>query len=298
MYLESFTLPSPDWEELYRSPETNWEMKRTCYTSYYPFGIFPEKQLTELRFAPVTFLYGGNGSGKTTLLNLIAERLRIRRGTYFNRSNFFADYVAQCSYEAPKFLTAIADASRMITSDDVFDYLLDLRCLNEQVDLRREDLLAEYAEERHASFRMSPLEDYEKLKRNNAAKRLTGSKYVKKHVMQNVREQSNGESAFRFFTEHIKEDALYLLDEPENSLAADLQLQLSQFIADTARFYHCQFIIATHSPFLLAMPHCRIYDLDAVPVTVKPWTELGHVRTYFDFFEQHREAFGVTEVDT
>ncbi len=89
MYLESFTLPSPDWEELYRSPETNWEMKRTCYTSYYPLGFSPEKQLTELRFAPVTFLYGGNGSGKTTLLNLIAERLRIRRGTYFNRSNFF-----------------------------------------------------------------------------------------------------------------------------------------------------------------------------------------------------------------
>ena len=48
------------------------------------------------------------------------------------------------------------------------------------------------------------------------------------------RAQSNGESAFRFFTEHIKEHALYLLDEPENSLAADLQLQLSQFIADTA----------------------------------------------------------------
>ena len=90
--------------------------------------------------------------------------------------------------------------------------------------------------------------------------------------MQNVRAQSNGESAFRFFTEHIKENALYLLDEPENSLAADLQLQLSQFIADTARFYHCQFIIATHSPFLLAMEHCRIYDLDAIPVTVKPWT--------------------------
>ena len=107
----------------------------------------------------------------------------------------------------------------------------------------------------------------------------------------NVRAQSNGESAFRFFTEHIKEHALYLLDEPENSLAADLQLQLSQFIADTARFYHCQFIIATHSPFLLAMEHCRIYDLDTIPVTVKPWTALKHVRTYFEFFEQHREEF-------
>lgn len=291
MHLESFSLPSPAWEENYLAPDVNPEMKRTCYTSYYPFRIFPEKQLTELHFAPVTFLYGGNGSGKTTLLNLIAERLRIKRGTYFNRSSFFADYVAQCGYVAPRFLTPIADASRMITSDDVFDYLLDTRCLNEQVDLRREDLLAEYTEEKYATFRMTSLEDYEKLKRNNEAKRWTGSKYVKKHVMPNVRAQSNGESAFRFFTEHIKEHALYLLDEPENSLAADLQLQLSQFIADTARFYHCQFIIATHSPFLLAMEHCRIYDLDAIPVTVKPWTALKNVRTYFEFFEQHREEF-------
>ena len=102
-------------------------------------------------FAPVTFLYGGNGSGKTTLLNLIAERLRIKRGTYFNRSNFFADFVAQCNYEAPRFLSPIADTSRMITSDDVFDYLLDTRCLNEQVDLRREELLAEYTEEKYAT---------------------------------------------------------------------------------------------------------------------------------------------------
>lgn len=296
MYVDSFTLPSQSWEDHYQNPKANVEMRRTCYTSYYPFGIFPEKQLTELHFAPVTFLYGGNGSGKTTLLNLIAERLCIRRGTYFNRSNFFADYVAQCSYEAPKFLAPIADASRMITSDDVFDYLLDLRCLNEQVDARREDLLAQYVEEKYASFRMSSLEDYEKLKRSNEAKRWTGSKYVKKHVMQNVREQSNGESAFGFFTEHIRENALYLLDEPENSLAADLQLDLCQFIADAARFYHCQFIIATHSPFLLAMPHCRIYDLDTVPVTVKPWTALRHVRTYFDFFEQHRQEFGAAEV--
>ena len=291
MYLESFSLPSPAWEENYLAPDVNPEMKRTCYTSYYPFRIFPEKQLTELYFAPVTFLYGGNGSGKTTLLNLIAERLRIKRGTYFNRSNFFADFVAQCDYEAPRFLSPIADTSRMITSDDVFDYLLDTRCLNEQVDLRREELLAEYTKEKYATFHMTSLEDYEKLKRNNEAKRWTGSNYVKKHVMQNVRAQSNGESAFRFFTEHIKENALYLLDEPENSLAADLQLQLSQFIADTARFYHCQFIIATHSPFLLAMEHCRIYDLDAIPVTVKPWTALKNVRTYFEFFEQHREEF-------
>ena len=291
MYLDEFSLPSQGWEEIYLSLESNPEMKRTYYTNYYPFRVFPQKRLELLKFEPVTFLYGGNGSGKTTLLNLIAERLQIKRGARFNRSSFYAAYVAQCSFEAPRLTEEIRENSRMITSDDVFDYLLDLRCLNDGVDQRREELLEEYREERYASFRMQSLEDYEKLKRNNDAKRYSGSKYVKKNVMENIPSKSNGESAFGFFTEHIRENALYLLDEPENSLAADLQIELSRFLENSARFYHCQFIIATHSPFLLAMNHCKIYDLDSVPVCARRWTELKHVRTYYEFFKQHRDSF-------
>ncbi len=295
MYLQEFTLPTSTWEEIYLTPDyiNNPAKKanRTCYTNSYPFRIFPQKQLEMLHFEPVTFFYGGNGSGKTTLLNLIAERLLLKRGAKYNRSAFFSDYVAGCRYEAPRFTAEIRENSRMITSDDVFDYLLDLRSINDGVDQKREDLLAEYQEEKYAAFRLKSLDDYEKLKRNNDAKRYSGSQYVKKRVMQNIPSGSNGESAFYFFTEHIRENALYLLDEPENSLAVDLQIELSRFLENAARFYHCQFIIATHSPFLLAMKHCRIYDLDAVPVQPKRWTELTHVRTWYDFFNSHREEF-------
>ena len=84
---------------------------------------------------------------------------------------------------------------------------------------------------------------------------------------------------------------LYLLDEPENSLSAKLQEELAKFIEDSARFYGCQFIISTHSPFLLALKGARIYDLDAVPARVRRWTELENVRVYRDFFEKHRDAF-------
>jgi len=138
---------------------------------------------------------------------------------------------------------------------------------------------------------MKSMEDFEKLKQHNDARRLTTSKYVKKRVMQNLPERSNGESAFRYFTEHIKENALYLLDEPENSLAVDLQLQLRKFIEDSARYFHCQFIIATHSPFLLAMTDSIIYDLDENPVSTKKWTELKNVKSYFDFFMEHKDEF-------
>ena len=57
--------------------------RRTCYDSYYPFQVFPDKGLRALDFADITILYGGNGSGKTTALNVIAETLRLRRGVPF-----------------------------------------------------------------------------------------------------------------------------------------------------------------------------------------------------------------------
>lgn len=109
--------------------------------------------------------------------------------------------------------------------------------------------------------------------------------------MSNVREQSNGESAFRYFIEKMEEGGLYLLDEPENSLSPDKQLELKRFIEDSARFFGCQFIISTHSPFLLSMNEAKIYDLDSEPVRVRDWTELEHVRTYRDFFKENDDSF-------
>ena len=57
------------------------------------------------------------------------------------------------------------------------------------------------------------------------------------------------------------------------------------------RFYRCQIVFSTHSPFLLALRGAKIYDLDTVPAVEKPWTELENVRLYRDFFEVHREDF-------
>ena len=51
-------------------------------------------------------------------------------------------------------------------------------------------------------------------------------------------------------------------------------------------------IISTHSPFLLALKGAKIYDLDASPVTVRKWTELENVRTYYEFFKKNEKNFG------
>ena len=81
------------------------------------------------------------------------------------------------------------------------------------------------------------------------------------------------------------------MDQPENSLSAKLQLELQKFIADSARFFGCQFVIATHSPFFLSIPGAKIYDLDESPVAAKNWTELENVRIFYDFFMEHQEEF-------
>lgn len=98
-----------------------------------------------------------------------------------------------------------------------------------------------------------------------------------------------------YFRQRVAEDALYLLDEPENSLSADKQLELADYLAESARYAGCQMVIATHSPFLLALPGARIYDFDTHPVEVRPWTALHAVRVYAEFLKQHEREF--TEAD-
>ena len=64
-----------------------------------------------------------------------------------------------------------------------------------------------------------------------------------------------------------------------------------RFLEDSARFFGCQFVIATHSPFLLSMRGAKIYDMDEERVDVKRWYELENVRVYYEFFQKYKEEF-------
>ncbi|MDY4429531.1 AAA family ATPase, partial [Evtepia sp.] len=262
---------------------------RTCYNNYYPFPVFDNWDPVTLTLAPITVLYGGNGSGKTTLLNLMGEKLGLERRSVYNRSSFFRNFVDLCRWEGQ----GAPPGSRVLTSDDVFDDLLDLRSLNQGVDRDREALLREYKQLRGEDFQLHSLEDYEHLKQVVCAKKKTssGSAFVRQRLGGNVRGKSNGETAFRYFTNQIREDALYLLDEPENSLSAGRQRELAAFLEDSARFFGCQLILSTHSPFLLAMKGAVVYDLDRRPIQARKWTELENVRLWHDFFQEHAKDF-------
>ncbi|WP_078553793.1 AAA family ATPase [Bacillus alkalicellulosilyticus] len=283
IYLREFTFPDEEMEYGFFM-----SIQRTCYDSFYPFKILSGRGLETLEFEPVTILYGGNGSGKSTALNVIAEKIGVQRDSLYNKSNFYPDFVKMCVLEqaldTPK-------TSRIITSDDVFDYVLNIRNLNEGIDQKREELFDDYLDAKYSQFQMKSMADYEQLKKVNTARRKTQSRFVREKLMDNVRGLSNGESAFKYFTEKITDNGIYILDEPENSLSPKRQIELLHFIEDSARFFGCQFIISTHSPFLLSMKGAKIYDLDENPVIVKRWTELENVRMYFDFFKRNEDKF-------
>lgn len=282
LYLEEFTLPPDKAEEGFGD-----SIRRTCHPSFYPFGVFYNRAKPRFSFEPVTIFYGGNGSGKSTLLNVIAEKLTLKRGAVYNKSEFFGEYLALCVAAHRR----LPMSSRIVTSDDVFDYLLDMRCLSEGLDTKRGELFTKYMDAKYSAFQLRSMEDYERLRETVDARRKSQSGYVRSRLMQGTRGKSNGESALAFFTEKIQENALYLLDEPENSLSAKLQLELRRFLEDSARFYGCQLVISTHSPFLLSIHGAKIYDLDADPICVRPWTELENIRIFHDFFEQHAHDF-------
>ena len=272
----------------------NRRLDMQCLPSIYPFDIFPAKGLKRLDFEPLTIIYGGNGSGKSTLLNVIAEKLSLSRFAPFNKTPFFEDFLKKCSYESAGVYKNMPKGSEILTSDGVFDYLLNVRAVNEGVDRRREELFDEYDKYRSESekgWQMSSLDEYDELVRRNEVRKNTKSKFTEKHLSKNIVERSNGESALHYFTNRIDRDALYLLDEPENSLSAKRQSELADFLSDSVRFYGCQLIISTHSPFLLSAKGAMIYDLDAYPACVRKWSELENVRAYYELFAAHAKEF-------
>lgn len=270
-------------------------LKRTCFNTIYPFKIFPLKELEYVDFTPITIFYGGNGSGKTTLLNIIAEKIGAIRHSQYNKSPFFEEYVSMCEIYGDE----IPSNSQMLSSDDVFDYVMNMRYLNENVDYHREELFRGYgihhmrAMDEEGYTNLHGLDDYDRWKevKDAVLSNKSQSQFVRERLAKNVDMFSNGETAMRYFTEHIDRDAIYLLDEPENSLSIKYQLDLAKYISDSARHFGCQFIISTHSPILLSIEGAKIYDLDSIPVDTCDWTELENVRMYYDFFKEREAEF-------
>lgn len=107
---------------------------------------------------------------------------------------------------------------------------------------------------------------------------------------------SNGETSLQLFEEFLQPDGLYLLDEPEVSLSLQSQAKLSDMLNQMTRFFNCQFIIATHSPIMLAQLNGKIYDFDKSSVRRANWYELENVKYMYRFFMKYKSAFDDTQI--
>lgn len=217
-------------------------------------------------------------------MNLIAEKaeLTIKREREWTQG--FKLYLEHCTIR-PKSRPgkrALPPGSKLLTSDNIFEKIITRREEN-RVTARQKGDAAEFYNNLEP-VRMRSLADYERLKEYNETREKSRVDFVRDRGGRKSREFSNGEQALKFFDAEIEENTLYLLDEPENSMSPVFQLELKKLIADSARFFNCQFIIATHSPFILSLGGAKIYNLDARPVTIEQWTELENVKAYAELF--------------
>lgn len=230
---------------------------------------------------------------KTTALNIIAEKLRVKRDSLFNSGRFLNDYLDMCKYNEDDFreyAQFFNHNSRIITSDDIFNLSMKKREFNKQLFSKTKDVNEEYWEIRAGSPNLQSLEDYDRWHTRYEALK-SKSAFLKKRLEREEEENSNGETAIQYFIKQMENEGLYLLDEPENSLSLENQIKLADHINSSARFFNYQFIIATHSPIFLSIPHAKIYNLDDDSKVVDSWTKLKSVRLMFDLFMKHKKEF-------
>ena len=302
MYLESFTLPLDLEEDLIEKRMTENGGIYGYIDNIYPCGLFKEKELREINFRDITIFYGGNGSGKSTLLNLIAAKLELNRIAPYNTGELFDAYAENCEYtlgyDDEGFRQRIPNGSRIITSDDIFDYMLTVRTNNAEIAEEIERGKVEYQRLKYGdTVKFGGMEDYEALRMQVLARHKSKSRrqFIRRTAGMKVKLNSNGETALSYFEAKLKNDTLYCLDEPENSMSPKMQLELMKMLENMARFCGCQFIIATHSPFLLSLKGARIYDLDASPVDIRNWWELENTKIYYEFFSRYKNLFSGRE---
>jgi len=213
---------------------------------YYPFNLPVFQKTKRITFnAPVTFFVGENGSGKSTLLQALSRSCGIHIWQEAERTRYNNN-----PYEnkfCDNLIIEWSDGSvpGSFFGSDIFHHFTHI--------------LDEWASADPGQLRY-----------------FGGKSLIT---------QSHGESLMSFFRSRYQIKGLYLLDEPETALSPRSQLALLELLTETSAKDHAQFIIATHSPILLACPHALIYSFDYSPVRQILYEETENYKIYRDFLE-------------
>lgn len=248
-------------------------------SSTFPFSLPVIKQLEEINFtSPVTFLVGENGSGKSTLLEALACAIgSITVGS----QSVSTDETLKAVRELSKHLRLIWNKRTrrgfFLRAEDFFGYARHMSQI--QAEMRAEIEAVE--------------KNYDD--RSELAKTLAKMPYarelgdIQRRYGEGLDSRSHGESFLALFQARFVPGGLYLLDEPEVPLSPLRQIGLLALIKEMIA-QEAQFIIATHSPILMAYPDALILSLDEVPIRRVAYESLEHVNLTRDFLN-NPEAF-------
>ena len=210
----------------------------------YPFNQTIFHETRTIPFQdPVTFFVGENGTGKSTLLQALAHKCGI---------HIWRD----------------TDKTRM----DANPYR---EMLYQYVDVEWTDGYV------HGSFFSSEL--FRHFAQNLEEWATTDKLMLDYFGGKSLMSQSHGQSLMSYFKARYRLKGLYLLDEPETALSPKSQLELLGLLKEMGRAGHAQFIVATHSPILMACPDANIYSFDHIPVKRIDYRETDHYRIYHRF---------------
>lgn len=219
---------------------------------HYPYAIPCVKKMGRLEMHPaVTFLIGENGSGKSTLLEAMAVRLG------FSAEGGSRNY----------------QFSSRDTHSNLHEHLRLSRRPGREYDhffLRAESFYP----------LMSKVEEYETSDAFHTPYTSWGGT--------TPHERSHGEAFLTLLTKRMSGDGLYLFDEPEAALSPKRQMSALVRIHDLV-MEHSQFIIATHSPILLAYPHSVIYECGEHGIRPVKYEDTDIFRTMRDFLMRHEK---------
>ena len=114
-------------------------------------------------------------------------------------------------------------------------------------------------------------------RRGERAARERAALVALERTCEDLHARSHGESFLQFFQALFVAGGLYLIDEPEAALSPQRQLAFLSLLKRMVETEGSQFIIATHSPLLLAYPGARILQFDGAGVRATAYEQLEHV---------------------
>lgn len=236
-------------------------------TDSFPFNLEIVRTLHELQLAsPVTFFVGENGSGKSTILESIACAVEsIAVGSESVRTDKTLAPLRKLAQYFRLAWTRRTHKGFFLRAEDFFGYAKSMRQTREELEQDLKDVDHDYKgrSKYAADLARMPYQGEIAAIRNKYGKDLDS--------------YSHGESFLTLFQSRFVPDGLYLLDEPEAALSPTRQLTfiaaLKQMIEENA-----QFIIATHSPIILAFPDATILNFKDGQIQQVRYDELEHVQ--------------------